>query len=1215
MGIPIEPITFKLDISATDTCGNNTFSISGTDRSTYSLNNDYSFNGFVQQLYYEVGDNIEINFNSNGNDISFIIFDNSNIYQPKFEFDKYNPKYTISFEGYDNYKFGDSSLNAYGVFSSYVLKADTRDDLNTYISSKYTANDPRNRLQQFNRDDRRFVGNYDYIKSDATRIGVDISGVNNDLIIQSVVNDIHIVTGEKQRTSIWGNLQVHGNINYTGIILPQPEKGINYEEEKLYINNLPIDQYLYNKYDGSFSLIDQRLSIHDTSLSVLDGRVSIHDTSLSVLDSRVIIYDTSLSLLDSRVSIHDSSLNNLDSRVSNNETSLNNLDSRVSIHDTSLSLLDSRVSNHDTSLSLLDSRVSNHDTSLSLLDGHVNIHDSSLSLLDSRVSIHDTSLSLLDSRVSIHDTSLINLDNNLSILYGNVGIHDTSLSVLDGRVNIHDTSLTNLESRITIIDNSLNLLDFDSSYVNYSYFDLSYSALIEEISNITIDPTNLNIIPSQLDNSGKFLTTDGSNLSWTNFLISGEVVGIKGDTGPIGADGPPGPQGPAGADGQPGQSGADGATGPSGPQGPAGADGIDGSSNNIICLASTSVVNIISSNGNKYVFNGNNSYDSTKVYALAEGNYKLTNISSGHPMAILNNHVSNLISYSGSTLAGSKNVSGVNYNFYYGNIDINVYGNFGEVSVYCYYHNYMGGENLLTYSTICRPSDLTNYQDASFTNVDISGNLKINNAEIALKSDISNAISNLINGAPGNLDTLNELAIALDNSSNFASVITNRFSQIDVSINDLILNGSANQTFNLTDYQDASFTNVDISGILSINDYSFPQYSTGYGGKVLKLNTNATQLEWADISGSTIVNNNTTTTTSNISGNILQVRGNIVFDNILLKEDELLNIQSVHTLEHGFLKAKQGNQIFLDSHIIPTLDETFDLGSAEYKIRHLYLSNNSLWIGDEHKIDVSNGELKFKKRKKNFIPQKIKDLSSNLTDLSSIQQLPNFNHIISLEEMKLNDWLLVNKELKKLNPTIPDLKVEDIFNDSSDNWVQELNQNEKIVELENKIQLLENSGGGGGGGGGSTGTEFIRYSLTGGFTNSVGNCWLGDTNNTMTEMINNNASWISGFSAQNGGTYLKFTSSGTFRIDLDITVQKSGGEAYVEFKKSNTIYATRGLVSGYMGTLHFTDIIEINTNDIIGFICYTIPGSHNIQIWGGGDNGGGYTKLCITKLA
>ena len=780
---------------------------------------------------------------------------------------------------------------------------------------------------------------------------------------------------------------------------------------------------------------------------------------------------------------------------------------------------------------------------------------------------------------------------------------------------------------------------------------MSYSALIEEISNITIDPTNLNIIPSQLDNSGKLLTTDGSNLYWTNLTISGEIVGIKGDDGEQGPQGIQGPsgeqgiQGPSGEQGIQGPSGEPGIQGPQGLQGIQGEQGIQGQSGSVdICLNDYSDVSFgnIDISGililndvnisDKLTNLDNNKADISSIiteFVVTEtgGKYLIDNIqtpeltldynktyrfkqddssNSIHPLRFYTSNNNTSDYSSGVTIVGIQGSSGS-----YSEIIINA--NTPNILYYhCSNHPDMGNKlNIINFS-----SSLINYNDASFTNVDISGNLKINNAEIALKSDISNAISNLINGAPGNLDTLNELAIALDNSSNFASVITNRFSQIDVSINDLILNGSANQTFNLTDYQDASFTNVDISGILSINDYSFPQYSTGYGGKVLKLNTNATQLEWADISGSTIVNNNTTTTTSNISGNILQVRGNIVFDNILLKEDELLNIQSVHTLEHGFLKAKQGNQIFLDSHIIPTLDETFDLGSAEYKIRHLYLSNNSLWIGDEHKIDVSNGELKFKKRKKNFIPQRIKDLSNSLNTIDDIKALSNnFNNISDLSSMKLNDWLLVNKELKKLNPLVPDLKVEDIFNDSSDNWVQELNQNEKIVELENKIQLLENSGGGGGGGGGSTGTEFIRYSLTGGFTNSVGNCWLGDTNNTMTEMINNNASWISGFSAQNGGTYLKFTSSGTFRIDLDITVQKSGGEAYVEFKKSNTIYATRGLVSGYMGTLHFTDIIEINTNDIIGFICYTIPGSHNIQIWGGGDNGGGYTKLCITKLA
>tara|TARA_B110001450_G_scaffold44495_1_gene41078 strand:- start:2386 stop:3753 length:1368 start_codon:yes stop_codon:yes gene_type:complete len=420
MGTPIEPIAFKLDISASDTCGNKTFFISGTDRTTYSSNNDFSFNGYIQQLYYEIGDIIEVSFNSNSNDISFIIFNPNNI-DISFIFDKNNPNYTISFDSYDNYKFGDSSLNAYGIFNSYIFKTDTRSDLNEYISSKYNTTEIRNRLQKFNRDDRRFIGNFNYIKSDSTRLGVDSSGINNDLIIQSVTNDIHIVAGEKQQTSIWGNLRINGNINCSGKILKQVVDGTNYDEEDLYINNLNIGQYLYNKYDASFRLIDERLFTHDSSLDALDIRVN----------------------------------------------------------------------NHDSSLNVLQEHVNNHDSSLNVLQEHVSIHDSSLATLD---------------------TITIN----------------------------HDSSLSSLESKITFIDNSLNLLDFDTSYISYYYFDLSYNALIDEISNITIDPANLNIIPSQIDNSGKLLTTDGSNLYWLNLTVSGELVIVKGDIGPIGPIGPTG---------------------------------------------------------------------------------------------------------------------------------------------------------------------------------------------------------------------------------------------------------------------------------------------------------------------------------------------------------------------------------------------------------------------------------------------------------------------------------------------------------------------------------------------------------------------------------------------------------------------------------------------------------------------------------------------------
>lgn len=63
------------------------------------------------------------------------------------------------------------------------------------------------------------------------------------------------------------------------------------------------------------------------------------------------------------------------------------------------------------------------------------------------------------------------------------------------------------------------------------------------------------------------------------------------------------------------------------------------------------------------------------------------------------------------------------------------------------------------------------------------------------------------------------------------------------------------------------------------------------------------------------------------------------------------------------------NQWRYNHHLIPSSNANFDLGSAEYKIRHLFLSDNSLWVGDEVKIDASpEGTIQTKKRDKSKLP-------------------------------------------------------------------------------------------------------------------------------------------------------------------------------------------------------------------------------------------------------
>ena len=55
------------------------------------------------------------------------------------------------------------------------------------------------------------------------------------------------------------------------------------------------------------------------------------------------------------------------------------------------------------------------------------------------------------------------------------------------------------------------------------------------------------------------------------------------------------------------------------------------------------------------------------------------------------------------------------YDFYHGDITVTVSGDFGEVSIECFYHGSMGEDNLLKYSDTCdvTPPIIINLQPIS----------------------------------------------------------------------------------------------------------------------------------------------------------------------------------------------------------------------------------------------------------------------------------------------------------------------------------------------------------------------------------------------------------------------------------------------------------------------------------------------------------------------
>lgn len=85
------------------------------------------------------------------------------------------------------------------------------------------------------------------------------------------------------------------------------------------------------------------------------------------------------------------------------------------------------------------------------------------------------------------------------------------------------------------------------------------------------------------------------------------------------------------------------------------------------------------------------------------------------------------------------------------------------------------------------------------------------------------------------------------------------------------------------------------------------------------------------------------------------------------------------------------NQWRYNHHLIPASNANFDLGSAEYKIRHLFVSQNSLWIGDNNKITIgADGGINNARIDRTVVPPYIQTLlDNNGENIEEHIQVPN----------------------------------------------------------------------------------------------------------------------------------------------------------------------------------------------------------------------------------
>ena len=177
-------------------------------------------------------------------------------------------------------------------------------------------------------------------------------------------------------------------------------------------------------------------------------------------------------------------------------------------------------------------------------------------------------------------------------------------------------------------------------------------------------------------------------------------------------------------------------------------------------------------------------------------------------------------------------------------------------------------------------------------------------------------------------------------------------------------------------------------------------------------------------------------TTSSI--NIMQVTDTTGTQSLTMTHDGNIGIGTnnplapLHIYDTSDVLKVSNSEITINRSILPETNDSVDIGSAERKIRDMYISDNSLWIGDDHKLAVSSdGKMKFRKRKTSTLPKVLRDASGD--DGAAVAYI-NSLHGTSYQyvtELKLNHVLSYARTIN------PEYKTSDIFGDETEDYDQD----------------------------------------------------------------------------------------------------------------------------------------------------------------------------------
>jgi len=171
--------------------------------------------------------------------------------------------------------------------------------------------------------------------------------------------------------------------------------------------------------------------------------------------------------------------------------------------------------------------------------------------------------------------------------------------------------------------------------------------------------------------------------------------------------------------------------------------------------------------------------------------------------------------------------------------------------------------------------------------------------------------------------------------------------------------------------------------------------------------------------------------------------GNVFLDN---RDASFNNVDISGTLN----ASNSNNAIKYSSHLIPTSNDTFDIGSAEYKVRDLYVADNSIFIGDKSKLGIDEtGGLIIMERDSEIIPSGIYDGVTKIEEPANVLNDVNNKlgtYFTVLSEIKLEDWQKFSNILTT-NANIPQKNMNQIYKPTTRNdWKSQ----KKIANLLNE---------------------------------------------------------------------------------------------------------------------------------------------------------------------